>query len=115
MSDPIVHAELWSEDPKRTAEFYRKVFGWQVRHLPDMSYWVTETGAGGATCGFVHPEAGDRPVNICNYIRVADVAAALERVLSAGGRTILEPTEVPEVGAFALFEDVDGRVMGIWQ
>lgn len=37
------------------------------------------------------------------------------RIESAGGRIMVERQEVPGVGAFSLFEDPDGRVLGIWQ
>ena len=34
MGQPVVHWEFWSEDPARIAEFYRAVFGWNIRPTP---------------------------------------------------------------------------------
>jgi uncharacterized protein len=30
-----------------------------------------------------------------------------------GGKTIVEPTEIPGVGQFAMFSDPDGNVVGV--
>jgi len=46
---------------------------------------------------------------------VDDLDAFKERIKAAGGTIVVERQEVPDVGAFALFEDPDGRVLGIWQ
>ncbi len=48
------------------------------------------------------------------YIDVDDIEAYCEKILKAGGKVVVERMDVPEVGAFALFEDPDGRVLGIW-
>lgn len=49
------------------------------------------------------------------YIDVDDLAACREKILAAGGTMVVEATEVPGVGSMALFEDPDGRVMGLWK
>ncbi len=48
MGRPVVHWELWSEDPKRLSDFYKDVFDWEIRHIPEMDYHLVETkGEGG--------------------------------------------------------------------
>ena len=37
MGRPVVHWELWSEDPGKVSEFYEKVFDWQIKHVPQRS------------------------------------------------------------------------------
>ena len=49
------------------------------------------------------------------YIDVPSLAPALEKVKQAGGQVVVEKKEVPGMGRYALFEDVDGRVTGIWE
>ncbi|OFY63634.1 MAG: hypothetical protein A2Y71_13885 [Bacteroidetes bacterium RBG_13_42_15] len=42
--DPVVHFEMPSEDRKRMADFYSKVFGWQTQMLgEEMGNYVTVT------------------------------------------------------------------------
>jgi predicted enzyme related to lactoylglutathione lyase len=44
MGQPVVHWELWSEDPARISDFYQTVFGWTIRAIPELNYRVVETG-----------------------------------------------------------------------
>ncbi|NUN53677.1 MAG: hypothetical protein HUU06_12960, partial [Planctomycetaceae bacterium] len=37
------------------------------------------------------------------------------RTIDAGGKVLVERQEIPGMGAIALFEDPDGRVLGLWQ
>ncbi len=37
------------------------------------------------------------------------------RPLLAGGNIIVQRQEVPPVGEFSLFEDPDGKVLGMWK
>ncbi len=37
------------------------------------------------------------------------------KIVSAGVKVVVEPVEVPGVGSIALFEDPDGRVIGLWK
>jgi len=116
MGQPVVHWELWSKNPGPVSDFYRSVFGWDVRHLEDMNYWVVETGGeGGINGGIMQPKDAPWPGNMCFYVKVDDLAAYLAKVEAAGGKTIVSRQDVPGVGALALFEDPDGRMMGIWE
>jgi predicted enzyme related to lactoylglutathione lyase len=49
------------------------------------------------------------------YIDVPALAPALQKIRDAGGSIVVERMDVPGVGAFALFQDPDGRVNGIWE
>ena len=116
MGQPVVHFELWSKDPARTGEFYSRVFGWKVSHIPELNYWVTDSGEKrGINGGIMAPIEGPWPGNICLYVSVPQLSDAVEKVRAAGGKIIAERVEVPNMGVFALFADTDGRVNGIWE
>jgi len=55
------------------------------------------------------------PGNMAFYVDVDDLGAYAEKVKAAGGKMIVEQQEVPGVGSLSLFEDPDGRVMGMWK
>ena len=59
MGRPVVHWELWSENPDKAAEFYQRVFDWNIQHIPDLKYHVVDTGGGGINGG--PEEAGSHP------------------------------------------------------
>ena len=116
MGRPVVHWELWSQDPEKVSDFYERVFGWEIRHIPEMSYRLVETGGeGGINGGIMKPQAGPWPSNLTFYIDVDDLGAYREKIDEAGGKIIVEEMDVPGVGQLSLFEDPDGRVLGMWK
>lgn len=116
MGRPVVHWELWSEDPDQLSEFYKSVFDWEVRPIPGMDYTLVEPGGeGGIGGGIMTPQEGPWPGNMTFYIDVDDLDAYGKRVTDAGGKLIVEKASVPGVGQFSLFEDPDGRVLGMWK
>jgi predicted enzyme related to lactoylglutathione lyase len=116
MGRPVVHWELWSEDPGKIAEFYGKVFGWEIRSIPEMNYHLAETGGeGGINGGIMKPQQGPWPGNMALYIDVDELAPYLEKIVEAGGEILVEEQVVPGVGSFSLFKDPDGRVLGMWK
>ena len=116
MGKPVVHWELWSKEPEKVADFYAGVFDWKIQHFPEMDYRMVDTGVpGGVNGGIMKPRDGPWPGNMAFYIDVDDLAAYRMKIVSAGGKIIVEEQVVPGMGSFALFADPDGRVMGIWK
>lgn len=117
MGRPVVHWELMSEDPAKVSVFYEKIFGWKIEHVPDLNYRMVETGGeGGINGGIVKPERkGSWPGNMLFYIDVDDLAVYRRKIVAAGGKIHVEEKEVPGMGAFSLFTDPEGRMMGLWK
>jgi uncharacterized protein len=121
MSSQVVHFELWSKDPEKTGAFYEKTLGWKITAVPQLNYWTADTGGGpgkdGINGGIFKPKdgPGSWPGNICCYAKVERIADALKKVVAAGGKTIVDRTEIPNMGAYAIFLDPDGRAMGLWE
>ena len=118
MGNPVVHWELWSKNPENVADFYAKIFGWKVQHIPDINYRFVDTDSGGTGINggiFKPKEDGPWPGSLAMYIDVDDLDAYVKKIEAAGGKMIVPRAEVPNMGSYALFEDPDGRVLGIWQ
>jgi len=116
MGKPVVHWELWSGDPEGVSDFYAKVFDWEIQSIPELNYHMVGTGGeGGIDGGIMKPQEGALPGNMTFYIGVEDLAAYRSKIVEAGGKIVVEEIDVPEVGSFALFEDPDGRVLGLWK
>jgi uncharacterized protein len=85
----ISYLRIPANDPKPTATFYQRVFGWTVdTSRPDPSF---EDGTGHVIGHFttdtaVAGEAGVRP-----YIYVERVDDALEKVIAHGGAVVTAP------------------------
>lgn len=115
MARPVVHWELWSKNPEACGKFYAAVFDWKINFIPEMNYRLVEPVAPGIGGGIMTPQEGPWPGNMAFYIDVDDLAAYRNRIREAGGKIIVEEMQIPGIGAFALFADPDGRVMGIWK
>jgi uncharacterized protein len=116
MGQPVVHWEFWSEDPSGIAEFYRTVFGWSIRPLPALDYQRVEPGGpGGIGGGIMKPKSGPWPAKVTLYIDVDDLDRFSDRIRQAGGKILVDKMDVPGVGQLSLFEDPDGRVLGMWK
>jgi predicted enzyme related to lactoylglutathione lyase len=116
MGKPVVHWELWSKDPEKVSDFYTEVFDWSVQHVPELDYRLVETGGeGGINGGIMKPQEGAWPGNMAFYIEVEDLTAYRKKIVDAGGKVVVDEMEVPGVGSFSLFEDPDGRVLGMWK
>jgi predicted enzyme related to lactoylglutathione lyase len=106
--------ELMTKDPAASKTFYEEVIGWNVqppRPGDAMNYREIETGHGAV--GGVLPltdamcENGARPTWLF-YLGVNDVDATVKKVLAAGGRVLMDPFDVPEVGRIAMIADPQG-------
>ncbi len=117
MGRPVIHWELLSKDPATLSDFYEKVFAWKIQHFPEMNYRVVETGGqGGINGGIMQPKHEEPwPGNMTFYIDVDDLADYRKRIIAVGGKILVEEQEVPGMGAFSLFTDPEGRMMGLWK
>ena len=117
MGRPVVHWELMSKEPEKVSAFYEKIFGWKIKHMPELNYRVVETGgSGGINGGILKPERKEPwPGNMMLYIHVDELAPYRKRIVAEGGKIQVEEQEVPGMGAFTLFTDPEGRMMGLWK
>ncbi len=94
------HFDLSADDPKRTADFYRRVFDWKVQRWEGPSdYWLITTGdeKDPGISGGVASRLEPRDTTVM-MIDVPDVDQFAERVNAAGG-TIREPKQaIPGIG-----------------
>jgi predicted enzyme related to lactoylglutathione lyase len=113
--NPIVHVEWHSNDSARLRKFYESVFNWKWSD-PMPGYALIDTGSkeGAAGLAQIVPER-PMPAGIVSYIDVDDLGAAEERIAASGGSVFVSKMEVPGMGHFSLFKDVDGNSVGIWQ
>jgi predicted enzyme related to lactoylglutathione lyase len=108
----ISYLGLPARDAAESAEFYRAVFGWEVRGTPDrlsfsdgtghvIGHWRTDLPAAG--------EAGIRP-----YIYVTRLDEVLAEAVEQGAEVVSPP--YPEGSlTIATVRDPAGNVIGIWQ
>ena len=108
----ICYIEIPATDIARSAEFYRSVFGWNLRTRSNGSV-AFDDGAGEVSGTWVR----SRPpadLGLLIYIMVDSVAKTCEAVVAHGG-TIVQPigADAPEITA--RFTDPAGNILGLYQ
>ncbi len=114
MKPAVQHWEVNSRDYKKAKDFYSKVFGWEFKIHEEMSYAMTSAQEENSIGGGIGPVQEGQEPSVTFYITVDDPRAYLDKVEQAGGKTIMPPKAVPDVGTLAMFSDLDGNVIGLY-
>jgi len=109
----ICYIEMPATDIVRSAEFYRRVFGWNIRKRGDGAT-AFDDGVGEVSGAWVVGRSPSSTQGLMVYIMVDSVAAAVEAVIANGGE-IVQPigADAPEITA--RFRDPGGNVIGLYQ
>jgi len=105
--------EMPTTDIARSAEFYQRVFGWNVRKRGDGRTAFDDT-VGEVSGAWVTGRPPATNPGLLFYVMVDDVAATLDAIVASGGE-IVQPVgaDAPEITA--RFRDPGGNVVGIYQ
>ena len=114
MGNPVVHFEICAKDLAKAREFYGKLFDWELKHEEEMNYTLVEVGEGSIGGGIMQAEEGKFPPYVTFYIQVDDLEASVRKAEELGARIIVPPTPIPNMGRFAMFNDPDGNMIGLW-
>ncbi|MBI2265234.1 MAG: VOC family protein [Armatimonadetes bacterium] len=113
----LCHFELPCHDPEKVSHFYQKLFGWEIKKMDigGMAYWFIKTTPEeeAVTGGLMKTEKSLDPV--VNYILVDSVDAFLKKAMDLGAKLLTPKTLVPGMGHFAVFSDLEGNSMGLWE
>jgi predicted enzyme related to lactoylglutathione lyase len=111
MGNPVVHFEIGCKDKAATSAFYAGMFDWKIDEGP---MGMIGTGSADGIQGHI-AALGHEPHQFTHiYVQVEDVPAALAKVESLGGKTVVPPVPIPS-GTFAWFSDPEGNVVGLWK
>jgi uncharacterized protein len=111
----IVWFEIPADDIDRAKSFYGTLFGWKMEKFPGPTeYWHIDTGG--------REESLDGGLlkrqnlqGITNYISVDSVDESAAKVEKLGGKICTSKTAVPQMGYFALCQDTENNLFGLWQ
>jgi predicted enzyme related to lactoylglutathione lyase len=104
--------ELSTNDVDKAAAFYAKVFGWEAQRFEDMDYTVFNNEGAGIAGAMKSPMEG-MPSYWLVYFEVADTDATVATARQQGGKAMVEPTDIPNVGRFAVLTDPQGAAFGV--
>ena len=107
--------ELMTPDPEGSKAFYDAVVGWTISDEgpPEYNGYRMIGRSDGKHAGGVLPltaemqQHGARPTWL-GYIHVSDVDGSLASIEKAGGKALMRPTDIPNVGRISMVTDPQG-------
>jgi hypothetical protein len=117
----VVHTELITDNPKATADFVGKMFGWKIEKWdnPKTEYYMWNYPGekmGGGGIGSVSEMGSKQGPHIDIYVDVENISAAIEKAKSLGGSQMIAETAIGEgeMGYFAVIQIPGGVNLGLW-
>ncbi len=109
----VCYIEIPSLDVDASSNFYRSVFGWNIRRRGDGSL-LFDDGVGEVSGTWVLGRKAMTEPGLLIYIMVDSVVATIDAVIANGG-TIVQPIggDAPQITA--RFSDPAGNVLGLYQ
>lgn len=109
----ICYIEIPASDIARSADFYRRVFGWHIRQRGDGSTAFDDT-TGKVSGTWILRRSPAKEPGLLLYVMVDSVAATIEVIVANGGE-IVRPigADAPEITA--RFRDPAGNAIGLYQ
>ncbi len=109
----ICYLEIPALDVTRSAEFYQRVFGWNVRRRGNGSV-AFDDGVGEVSGTWVLGRPAAVAPGLMVHIMVDSMEATLQAIVTNGGE-IVQPVgaDAPEITA--RFRDPAGNVIGVYQ
>ena len=109
----ICYIEMPATDIARSVDFYRSVFGWNIRQRRD-GHTAFDDTTGQVSGSWVAGRSPASAPGLLVYVMVDSVAATLDAIVANGGE-IVQPigADAPEITA--RFRDPAGNVIGLYQ
>jgi len=109
----VCYIEIPAIDVLLSANFYKKVFGWQIRERSNGQI-AFDDAINEVSGTWIIGRLPTTEVGILVYIMVDSVASTLKSIVSHGGKIIQEiGVDAPEITA--RFSDPAGNVFGLYQ
>ncbi len=109
----ICYIEMPTAHVARSADFYKRVFGWNIRKRGDGATSFDDT-TGEVSGSWVVGRPPSTKAGLLFYIMVDSVAATLKAVVANGGGIVQQiGADAPEITA--RFRDPAGNLIGLYQ
>jgi uncharacterized protein len=111
----FVWHELMTTDTDAASDFYSHVVPWKAEDsgMPFYSLWMSgKYRAGGLMA--LPEDASATPPHWIIYIGTPDVDGTVEAVEKLGGKVLKAPSDIPNVGRFAVLSDPQGAAFAVF-
>lgn len=111
----FIWSELATADLAKSKAFYSAVFGWEWGGAEEYA----EGQVAGRTIAGVMPRRPEMPSEVPDswlvYFGSSDVDTDVKKAIDLGGAAVLDPTDIPGTGRFAVLMDPQGATFGVFK
>jgi uncharacterized protein len=114
----FVWFELLTPEVDRAQAFYTETLEWRIEPFQmegsDFAYPVIKVGETGIG-GFMKPPMAGIPTHWLSYLAVDDVDQAAKKFVAAGGRSLADAMDIPNIGRIQPVQDPQGAVLALFK
>jgi len=112
--------ELGTTNRGAAKNFYSSLFGWAADDLPmgpNMTYTMFRMGGKDVAGAYALEEQpdGQVPPHWMLYLKVENADTSAAKAVKLGAKQIVPPSDIPNVGRFAVLQDPTGAAISIFQ
>lgn len=115
--------ELFTNNVDAAGKFYVQTIGWKTEAVdmgPMGTYTLFQRGGEdkeGNAAGMMKlsPDMAGVPPHWLAYFAVADCDASAKQVAELGGKVVVPPTDIPNIGRFAIAQDPQGATFALFK
>jgi len=117
--NPFIWQELVTTDQEASGDFFIKLLGWDIKQVDAGEYgtYTLFQKDGQDIAGMMNPTP-DTPGKGSywhSYISVEDIDKRAEQTIQLGGKVLVQPHDVPDVGRICAVSDPTGAVVHLMQ
>jgi predicted enzyme related to lactoylglutathione lyase len=108
--------ELMTPDAAKALAFHEQVFGFTHDSMdmgPQGTYYLLKTADGRMRGGLMQSPMPEVPAMWLPYVKVADCDATAAQAVELGAKVMVAPTDIPNVGRFAVLCDPQGASLAV--
>lgn len=104
--------ELLTRDTAAAEAFYTKLFGWNTKKSPEYTEFSVGTTPDAGMMK-IDEQWGDVPPHWMPYFQVTDCDGTAKRAAPLGGKVMVPPGDIENVGRFAMLADPQGATFSV--
>ena len=115
MGNPVAQWQILSRNAGAHADFYAKLFQWQVSDANPLGYRTVDPCSERGIPGGFWPAPPEASPFVQLFVEVDDVDACVEQTKSLGGTVLIPPQDLPAGEKMAILRDPEGMSFGIYR
>jgi predicted enzyme related to lactoylglutathione lyase len=115
VGQPVMQWQIVAKEPDKLADFYTKLFDWDVNTNNALNYRMVDTGSERGINGGIWPAPPEGQSMVTLYVEVDDIGVCVSKAIKLGGKIVMPPQKLPDGDEMAIIIDVEGIPVGLFK